>query len=274
MDISNLTDLIKLLSLILWVPIIYTLYQHRVIALNILWKKFIGKPMTIKDLTIRKVAEQQLDLANLRIMYPKFRFRNIYHAKAIIKWCNALKIGVDDISGLHQKIIYDENASPKIRLNDNGIMIDQIATFIFVVLFGGAAILTGAAPFLSGVFGGVWLKMNDAGHYVWVEGTENVRRLTTSDHKPEILFKENCKKPFSETYALTEDEFNIFCKYFSDPTAAKIEQDRILKKSIWLSSILTPIFSIAFLMYLFSFFKLLRIGRLSPIARTLGQGSP
>jgi hypothetical protein len=271
MEIFNITDIIKILLPVLAIPILFKLYKQHVLVLNFLWKRFIGKPLTIKNKTIRKIAEQQLDLANIRLMYPQFHFRNIYHAKAIIKWCNKLRIGIDDISSLSSKVIYNENESPKVRLNDKGILIDKIATFAFIVICGATTILAGSTPFLSGVFGGIWLRMNEANHYVWVEGTESAHRITASEPKPPALLKENCTQPFSETYALTEAEVTYLCKYFNDEKSAKKYQEKILKRSIWMAASICPIFSIAFFLYLFSFFKINRVSKLSKIVRRSEQ---
>lgn len=271
MDTYNIIDIIKLLLPIIFSPIIYALFRQRVLILNFLWKKFIGKTLSIKNKSIRKVAEQQLDLANIRIMYPGFYFQNIYHAEAIIKWCAKLKIGIDDISGLSREIIYNEHDSPKVKLNDFGIKYYRVLIFTFIVFFGAFTVLAGTAPLLSGVFGGVWLRMNDTNHYVWVDGTKSVRRLTTEEIKPPKFYKENCEKPFSKIYGLTENEINNFCQYFKDEESAKAYEQTTLKKSIWLAAIICPTFSIAFLLYLFSIKRINRVLELSKISHQSNQ---
>jgi len=270
METANIADIVKLLLPLLGLPIFIKIYRQHVLVLNLLWKKFIGKTPSIKNEAIRKTTEDQLDLANLRITYPKVHFQNIYHAEAIIKWCKSYRIGIDDISGLSHKLTYNEYENPKIKLNDKGIIFEKIMTIVFLLIFTFTFSLGAIAPPLSGLFGGIWLKLNTPDTYVWLVGTEKVQKITSDKTKPPAYYKANCDDEYSSVYGLSREDTREFCIYFHDEKKAAKYQESTLKKSMWLSIIICPIFAIAIFICILSFLKLSKLSTLSKQIKTKG----
>lgn len=108
MNFMSQLELLKDYLPLLFVPLLLLVIKNNSYRARFVWNKIIGSSFEVDDEKLKEIIQDQLDLEHLRST-AKFKFKNIYHARAIIHWCNKLKIGLDDVAGLSNSIIYDEH---------------------------------------------------------------------------------------------------------------------------------------------------------------------
>lgn len=125
---SNFLSVVVSILILGWMVI--TLIKHRNIRNLFFWERVMGRRLEFSDETLQSASNDQIELEQIRIFLPGFRFSSVYHAKAIISWCKSNKIGHDEIKHIDSYLIYE---------NDSVLLKKPCAaTYFFSVLFACA----------------------------------------------------------------------------------------------------------------------------------------
>ncbi|WCH27412.1 DUF6216 family protein [Aeromonas salmonicida] len=159
---SNFLSVVVSILILGWMVI--TLIKHRNIRNLFFWERVMGRRLEFSDETLQSASNDQIELEQIRIFFPGFRFSSVYHAKAIISWCKSNKIGHDEIKHIDSYLIY-ENDSVLLKKPSS-------ATYFFSVLFACAFLFLS----LSLLHTAIKTKLSSAilstikanGEWVWV----------------------------------------------------------------------------------------------------------
>ncbi|MFM5637049.1 DUF6216 family protein [Aeromonas veronii] len=105
---SNFLSIVVSILLLGWMAI--TLIKHRNIRNLFFWEKVMGRRLEFSDEILQSASNEQIELEQIRIFLPGFRFSSIYHAKAIISWCKSNKVGHDEIKNIDSYLIQENDA--------------------------------------------------------------------------------------------------------------------------------------------------------------------
>ncbi|MFQ2588787.1 DUF6216 family protein [Aeromonas caviae] len=105
---SNFLSVVVSILILGWMAI--TLIKHRNIRNLFFWEKVMGRRLEFSDATLQSASNDQIELEQIRIFLPGFKFSSIYHAKAIISWCKYNKIGHDEIKHIDSYLIHENDS--------------------------------------------------------------------------------------------------------------------------------------------------------------------
>lgn len=264
-ELINFTSWLELLTgylPLLVVPLLLLVIKNNSYRARFIWNKIIGSPFEVRDKQLKKIIQNQLDLEHLRST-AKFNFKNIYHARAIIRWCDDLKIGLDDIAGLSNSIIYDEHSDPKIKIKAKHGLIDKIMCIGMISVASTFFVLGIVAPPLSGMFGGYLYKMTESGDYLWVREQNNVRKLSFGGEPNKPVRKQDCESGSPTDYSMNLVEFSFSCLVLESGKDGAIILGDTKSEAIWASAFLIPL---GFLMLWYHILQFKKIGRIVKIS--------
>lgn len=69
----------------------------------------MGRRLEFSDETLQSASNDQIELEQIRIFLPGFKFASIYHARAIISWCKYNKVGHDEIKAIDSYLTYNND---------------------------------------------------------------------------------------------------------------------------------------------------------------------
>lgn len=179
---SNFLSVVVSILILGWMAI--TLIKHRNIRNLFFWERVMGRRLEFSDKSLQSASNDQIELEQIRIFLPGFRFSSIYHAKAIISWCKSNKVGHDEIKHIDSYLI----------CKNNSVLLKRpfAATYFFSVLF--ACVFLFSSLFL--LHAAIKTKLSSAilstikanGEWVWVY-KDKIEELTFSNN-PWFIYKD------------------------------------------------------------------------------------
>ncbi|MDX7923121.1 DUF6216 family protein [Aeromonas media] len=104
---NNFLSVVVSILILGWMAI--TLIKHRNIRNLFFWERVMGRRLEFSDETLQSASNDQIELEQIRIFLPGFKFASIYHARAIISWCKYNKVGHDEIKAIDSYLTYNND---------------------------------------------------------------------------------------------------------------------------------------------------------------------
>ncbi|MFG0875311.1 DUF6216 family protein [Aeromonas media] len=129
---SNLLSIIMAILITGWMTI--TLIRHRNIRNLFFWEKVMGRRLEFSDEDLASASNDQIELEQIRIFLPAFKFSSIYHARAIISWCKNNRVGHDEIKGIDSHLTYKNDSVTLKKPKFTTYLISVITAAAFMAL--------------------------------------------------------------------------------------------------------------------------------------------
>ncbi|MFM5111843.1 DUF6216 family protein [Aeromonas caviae] len=183
---SNFLSVVVSILILGWMAI--TMVKHRNIRNLFFWEKVMGRRLEFSDETLQSASNDQIELEQIRIFLPGFKFSSIYHARAIISWCKSNKVGHDEIKDIDSYLKYENDVVLLHKPNLLSYLLSISLAFIFAFLslfILHTAIKTKLSSTILST-----IKAN--GEWVWVY-KDKIEEFTLSND-PWFIYKDSVTK--------------------------------------------------------------------------------
>lgn len=94
----------------------------------------MGRKLEFSDEELASTSNDQIELEQIRIFLPAFKFSSIYHARAIISWCKNNRVGHDEIKGIDSHLTYKNDTITLKKPKFTTYLISVITAAAFMAL--------------------------------------------------------------------------------------------------------------------------------------------
>jgi len=254
MELNNIYEVIsQYSSLVAPAVVIILFFTRRALFLNVIWQNLFKKDYEFNDDALGAAAKQQIDVEKFRLLFPKLKVRSIYHAKAIITWCNHYKIGYEEAATQADHLHYNEHKTPKISLtlpkslnlyqSMNMSMIAALGLFLCFILF---------IPSLSGWSDKILVKGKYSSTFLWIKNDASLASTFMADKQWEIKADE-CKD--TAKGRMDQKERAALCDLVSSDDKMRSFFDKSRRESLITSIILLILGTLPLVVFIKSYYR-------------------